>query len=275
MDDVGPRRHRDRRPHDDAGVGARHAGSPRWPRRAGVSSSGASPNHRGADRALRARRGRRRGRGRRGIEVSRRRSPRVATAGKETVMRLDLGSAVHRLRGRWCSAQSCGRPRTSTGTSRSGTCSAWPATTSSRNGPRCGSRPRRTCTPSARGPTGSRGSSTSSCVDGGQIDLDVAPKGELSLPVSRLSSGNVLEDRELQRRIDAPPFPDDRRSPHRDASDRPRRPLPRAGRCDVPWRHQLVRGGDDRRPASTSRPFSWTVGPRSTSATSGCSRRAS
>ena len=42
--------------------------------------------------------------------------------------------------------------------------------------------------------------------DGGQLDLDVAPKGELSLPVSRLSSGNVLEDRELQRRIDGRRF---------------------------------------------------------------------
>ena len=42
--------------------------------------------------------------------------------------------------------------------------------------------------------------------DGGQLDLDVPPKGELSLSVSRLSSGNVLEDRELQRRIDARRF---------------------------------------------------------------------
>ena len=71
---------------------------------------------------------------------------------------------------------------------------------------RCGSRPRPTCTPFARGPTGSRVSSTSSWCDGGQIDLDLAPKAELSLPVSRLSSGNVLEDRELQRRIDGRRF---------------------------------------------------------------------
>ncbi len=42
--------------------------------------------------------------------------------------------------------------------------------------------------------------------DGGHLDLDVSPKGELSLSVSRLSSGNVLEDRELQRRIDARRF---------------------------------------------------------------------
>jgi polyisoprenoid-binding protein YceI len=41
---------------------------------------------------------------------------------------------------------------------------------------------------------------------GGQLDLDVSSKGELSLSVSRLSSGNVLEDRELQRRIDARRF---------------------------------------------------------------------
>jgi polyisoprenoid-binding protein YceI len=42
--------------------------------------------------------------------------------------------------------------------------------------------------------------------NGGHLDLDVSPKGELSLSVSRLSSGNVLEDRELQRRIDARRF---------------------------------------------------------------------
>ena len=42
--------------------------------------------------------------------------------------------------------------------------------------------------------------------DGGHLDLDISPKGELSLSVSRLSSGNVLEDRELQRRIDARRF---------------------------------------------------------------------
>jgi hypothetical protein len=42
--------------------------------------------------------------------------------------------------------------------------------------------------------------------DGGQLDLDLSPKAELSLSVSRLSSGNVLEDRELQRRIDSRRF---------------------------------------------------------------------
>jgi len=40
----------------------------------------------------------------------------------------------------------------------------------------------------------------------GELDLDVAPQGRLSLPVARLSSGNALEDRELQRRVDARRF---------------------------------------------------------------------
>src|SRR3954447_8929035 len=39
--------------------------------------------------------------------------------------------------------------------------------------------------------------------DSGGVDLTAAPKGHLSLPVERLRSGNRLEDRELQRRIDA------------------------------------------------------------------------
>jgi polyisoprenoid-binding protein YceI len=42
---------------------------------------------------------------------------------------------------------------------------------------------------------------------GGRVNLAVAPKGQLSLPVARLSSGNPLEDRELRRRIDARRFP--------------------------------------------------------------------
>jgi len=37
----------------------------------------------------------------------------------------------------------------------------------------------------------------------GRIDLAVTPKARLSLPVDRLRSGNVLEDRELKRRINA------------------------------------------------------------------------
>jgi polyisoprenoid-binding protein YceI len=45
-------------------------------------------------------------------------------------------------------------------------------------------------------------------VDGdGAIDLSVPPKGRLSLPVDRLSSGNPLEDRELRRRIDVRRYP--------------------------------------------------------------------
>jgi polyisoprenoid-binding protein YceI len=41
----------------------------------------------------------------------------------------------------------------------------------------------------------------------GDVDLTTTPAAELSLPVRRLSSGNALEDRELQRRIDARRFP--------------------------------------------------------------------
>ncbi|HKE76202.1 MAG TPA: YceI family protein [Acidimicrobiales bacterium] len=41
----------------------------------------------------------------------------------------------------------------------------------------------------------------------GEIDLDSAAAGKLSLPVARLRSGNRLEDRELQKRIDARRFP--------------------------------------------------------------------
>lgn len=41
----------------------------------------------------------------------------------------------------------------------------------------------------------------------GEIDLAATPAGKLSLPVARLRSGNRLEDRELQKRIDARRFP--------------------------------------------------------------------
>jgi polyisoprenoid-binding protein YceI len=41
---------------------------------------------------------------------------------------------------------------------------------------------------------------------GGRLDLTVTPQARLSLPVTRLKSGNPLEDRELQRRIDAKRF---------------------------------------------------------------------
>jgi YceI-like domain len=43
--------------------------------------------------------------------------------------------------------------------------------------------------------------------DGDGVDLSVEPAGKLSFRVDRLSSGNRLEDRELQRRIDARRFP--------------------------------------------------------------------
>jgi polyisoprenoid-binding protein YceI len=41
----------------------------------------------------------------------------------------------------------------------------------------------------------------------GRVDLASKPAAKLSLPVSRLSSGNRLEDRELYKRIDARRFP--------------------------------------------------------------------
>jgi polyisoprenoid-binding protein YceI len=43
-------------------------------------------------------------------------------------------------------------------------------------------------------------------TDGG-VDLDVKPTAQLSLAVRRLSSGNSLQDRELQKRIDARRYP--------------------------------------------------------------------
>ena len=42
--------------------------------------------------------------------------------------------------------------------------------------------------------------------DGG-VDLSTKPSGKLSLPVSRLSSGNRMEDREMQKRIEARRYP--------------------------------------------------------------------
>jgi polyisoprenoid-binding protein YceI len=42
----------------------------------------------------------------------------------------------------------------------------------------------------------------------GEVDLGSPPAARLSLPVARLSSGNRMEDRELQKRIDARRFPD-------------------------------------------------------------------
>ena len=41
----------------------------------------------------------------------------------------------------------------------------------------------------------------------GFVELGPSPRGELSLPVERLRSGNPLEDRELRRRIDAKRYP--------------------------------------------------------------------
>ena len=42
---------------------------------------------------------------------------------------------------------------------------------------------------------------------GGRVDLSAAAAGHLQLAVSRLRSGNPLEDRELRRRIDARRYP--------------------------------------------------------------------
>ena len=41
----------------------------------------------------------------------------------------------------------------------------------------------------------------------GSVDLDRSPAGRISLPVSRLSTGNRMEDRELAKRIDATRYP--------------------------------------------------------------------
>ena len=41
----------------------------------------------------------------------------------------------------------------------------------------------------------------------GEVDLSTKPTGKLSLPVSRLSSGNRMEDREMQKRIEARRYP--------------------------------------------------------------------
>lgn len=43
--------------------------------------------------------------------------------------------------------------------------------------------------------------------DDGTVSRDARPAAKLSLDVTRLSSGNRLEDRELQKRIDARRFP--------------------------------------------------------------------
>jgi len=42
---------------------------------------------------------------------------------------------------------------------------------------------------------------------GGAVDVTAGPSGQLSLAVSRLSSGNRMEDRELYRRVDVRRYP--------------------------------------------------------------------
>jgi polyisoprenoid-binding protein YceI len=44
-------------------------------------------------------------------------------------------------------------------------------------------------------------------ADGAKVNLAAPPAGHLELPVEQLRSGNALEDRELQRRIDARRYP--------------------------------------------------------------------
>lgn len=41
----------------------------------------------------------------------------------------------------------------------------------------------------------------------GKVDLTQEPKGKVTLPVSRLSSGNRMEDREMQKRIESRRYP--------------------------------------------------------------------
>ncbi|HEX7520842.1 MAG TPA: YceI family protein [Acidimicrobiia bacterium] len=44
-------------------------------------------------------------------------------------------------------------------------------------------------------------------LDGGRVNLSASPKAKLSFPVDRLTSSNLLKDRELKRRIDARRYP--------------------------------------------------------------------
>jgi polyisoprenoid-binding protein YceI len=44
-------------------------------------------------------------------------------------------------------------------------------------------------------------------VSDGAIDVDAMPHGHVEFPVDKLASGNPLEDREMQRRIDSRRFP--------------------------------------------------------------------
>jgi polyisoprenoid-binding protein YceI len=55
--------------------------------------------------------------------------------------------------------------------------------------------------------SGLEGSLDLEAPGGEQVDLRTAASATLSLPVASLKSGNPLEDRELQRRIDARRFP--------------------------------------------------------------------
>lgn len=44
-------------------------------------------------------------------------------------------------------------------------------------------------------------------VDGGGVDLREPARGRLQMPVSQLTSGNLILDREMRRRVDARRFP--------------------------------------------------------------------
>ena len=83
----------------------------------------------------------------------------------------------------------------------------WPGIASCPSNRRCGSKLVRACIRSTRATDGLEGFVELEAADGGGIDLTRRDRAHLSLPVARLSSGNALEDRELQRRIDARRFP--------------------------------------------------------------------
>ena len=77
----------------------------------------------------------------------------------------------------------------------------------------------------------------------GSVDLTSRPAGQLSLAVSRLSSGNPMEDRELRRRIDAGKYPKiegvlEQIVPSGDPREVPRRRRGHLPRCGSPLRRR-------------------------------------
>ena len=77
-------------------------------------------------------------------------------------------------------------------------------------------------------------------VHDGRIQVDGA-RGHVEFPVVKLKSGNALEDKELQRRIDARRFPiisGELEFIRENGAVEP----PRRWRADVPWCDPTVRG---------------------------------